>query len=72
MLSDDVDSLDLFKLNDTLIIDLPKHSSVFTIDERHSTAQNMYDGINAAFRILEDHWPLWEVYFIDFNQIPII
>lgn len=65
MLSDDLRKLDPFKINDTLTIDLPKHSRIFVRSLTNATgytkdAEQIKNDLDAAFRVLENHWPLWE------------
>lgn len=61
MLKEDLKDLSVYHLNSTIMIDLPRHSNVFIQESRVSNATNIYHGVNSAFTILKDNWPLWTV-----------
>lgn len=68
MLKDDLRKLDPFKVNGTLTIDLPKHTRLFinsliNVNGKQKNAEQIKVDVDAAYRVVEDNWPLWEVTF---------
>lgn len=59
-LDDDLTTLEPFKVNGTLAVDLPRQSSAL-INSANTT--ELVKGLNATLRLLNNTWPLWEVSF---------
>ncbi|KAF5297103.1 hypothetical protein FQA39_LY02683 [Lamprigera yunnana] len=60
MLSESLKDLDVFKVNNTLMIDLPLQARVFS-SNKQLTAQQINNDINNVFLFLENkYWPLWQ------------
>ncbi|XP_017769239.1 PREDICTED: maltase A2 isoform X2 [Nicrophorus vespilloides] len=59
MLAENLETLKPFKVNSTLVVDLPKHSNVF--QQEISTAENLKDRLDASIKFLEHNWPMWQV-----------
>lgn len=63
MLSENLRNLDVFKVNNSLMIDLPFRPRIFGPNKQLVAAQINAD-LNAAFLFLENkYWPLWQVSF---------
>lgn len=59
MLREDLSTLDPYKVNGSLIIDLPRHSQVF--NEKLVSGIQIKKAVDSAYHTLEKKWPLWEV-----------
>lgn len=59
-ISDELSTIEPYKVNGSLVIDLPKHSRVFS-NVKNLNATLLKHILDSAFIILEDNWPLWEV-----------
>ncbi|KAF5308625.1 hypothetical protein FQR65_LT18022 [Abscondita terminalis] len=60
MLSENLKTLDVFKVNNSLIIDLPLQSRVFS-SNKQLTAEQIDADVNSTFLFLENkYWPLWQ------------
>lgn len=60
MLAEHVTNLEPYKVNGTLVIDLPKYSKVFNRD-RALNAALIRNDLAAISSMLDDYWTLWEV-----------
>lgn len=59
MIAEDLTTLEPYKVNGSLIIDLPRHSQVFK--EKMVSGIQIKMAVDSAYRILEKKWGLWEV-----------
>ncbi|KAK4884377.1 hypothetical protein RN001_000648 [Aquatica leii] len=60
MLSESLKDLDVFKVNNTLVIDLPLQARVFS-SNKQLTAEEIDNDIKSVFLFLENkYWPLWQ------------
>lgn len=66
-ISDEIDNLQPFVFNNSLTIDLPKHSHVFS-SGKTVNASLLKHNLNSTFTTLGDNWPIWER---NKNNIPI-
>ncbi|KRT85530.1 hypothetical protein AMK59_1880, partial [Oryctes borbonicus] len=58
MLRDDLSSLEAYKVNGSLMIDLPRHSQVF--NEKLISGIQIKKAVDSAYHTLEKKWGLWE------------
>lgn len=60
MIAEDLVSLDAYFANETLSIDLPRHSHMFFSDDKLSNATQIFNSMKSAYNVLKDYWPLWQ------------
>lgn len=60
MLAEELPYLEPYKTNGHLVIDLPKHSHMFSSGNKLN-ATLLKRNLDSAFILLENNWPLWEV-----------
>ena len=61
-LSEDLSTLEPYRVNNSLIIDLPRSSKVFA--RPISSGLQLKTDIDTAIDLVENYWPLWEVRII--------
>ncbi|XP_025829202.1 maltase A1 isoform X2 [Agrilus planipennis] len=59
ILAEDLNTLEPFKVNGSLIIDLPRHSKLFNSSRKLSSSL-LHNDLKSTFTLLEHNWPLWE------------
>lgn len=58
-LVEDLESLESYQVNGSLVIDLPRLSGVLV--KQNISAAEFLKGLNVSLRLLNGTWPLWEV-----------
>lgn len=67
-LLEDVDSMTPYVQNDTVLVDIPRHTEVFNFKKHNTSATHLFKGVQSTFAVLgAKAWPSWKVRFNDRN-----